>query len=120
MIPKKLVQIWWTGLKYAYDPKTDITFAWYGQAQNVPSSVSLSIVAGFRSSCAGDLEEGSLYLDHHLTRAFRRFCRELAYSFVTGGLVSAVPHGPGVPYLHNTHFAPTLGGLQLLIVQVFN
>jgi predicted porin len=107
---EKLVQIWWTGVKYAYDSKTDITFAWYGQAQNtfrVPSTCS--IAAGFRSSCAGDLEEGSLYLDHHFTKRFDGFAG-LAYSFVTGGLAVAIPHGPGVPYLHNSNFAPTLGG----------
>jgi predicted porin len=107
---EKLVQVWWTGVKYAYDPKTDITFAWYGQAQNnfrVPSTCS--VAAGFRSSCAGDLEEGSLYLDHHFTKRFDGFAG-LAYSFVTGGLAIAIPHGPGVPYLHNSNFAPTIGG----------
>jgi predicted porin len=107
---EKLVQIWWTGVKYAYDHKTDITFAWYGQSQNtfrVPSTCS--IAAGFRSSCAGDLEEGSLYADHHFTKRFDGFAG-LAYSFVTGGLAVAIPHGPGVRYLHNSNFAPTVGG----------
>jgi predicted porin len=107
---EKLVQVGWTGVKYAYDSKTDITFAWYGQAQNtfrVPSTCS--VAAGFRSSCAGDLEEGSLYLDHHFTKRFDAFTG-LAYSFVTGGLAIAIPHGPGVPYLHNNNFAPLLGG----------
>ena len=107
---EKLVQVWWTGVKYAYDRKTDITFAWYGQAQNtfrVPSTCS--VAAGFRSSCAGDLEEGSLYLDHHFAKRFDAFAG-LAYSFVTGGLAIAIPHGPGVPYLHNSNFAPLIGG----------
>jgi predicted porin len=107
---EKLVQVWWTGVKYAYDSKTDITFAWYGQSQNtfrVPSTCS--IAAGFRSSCSGVLEEGSLYLDHHFTKRFDTFAG-LAYSFVTGGLAIAIPHGPGVPYLHNSNFAPLLGG----------
>jgi predicted porin len=62
-----------------------------------------------RSSCAGDLEEGSLYMDHHFTKRFDGFAG-LAYSFVTGGLAVAIPHGPGVPYLHNSNFAPTVGG----------
>ncbi len=106
----KVVQIWWTGLKYAYDKKTDITFSWYGQVQNdfrVPSTCS--VAAGFRSSCAGTLDEGSLYLDHHFTRRFDGFAG-VAYSFVTGGLAIAIPHGPGVPYLHNSNWAPTIGG----------
>jgi predicted porin len=107
---EKLVQIWWTGLKYAYDSKTDITFSWYGQVQNdfrLPPTCSAA--AGFRSSCAGTLDEGSLYLDHHFTRRFDGFAG-LAYSFVTGGVAIAIPHGPGVPYLHNSNFAPTIGG----------
>jgi predicted porin len=107
---EKIVQIWWTGVKYAYDSKTDITVAWYGQVQDnfrIPSTCSVE--AGFRSSCAGTLNEGSLYLDHHFTKRFDAFAG-LAYSFVTGGLAIAIPHGPGVPYLHNNNFAPTIGG----------
>lgn len=106
----KIVQIWWTGVKYAYDRKTDITFAFYEQLQNDfrrPSTCS--VAAGFRSSCPGTLNEGSLYTDHHFTKRFDGFVG-LAYSFVTEGLAIAIPHGPGVPYLHNSNFAPTIGG----------
>jgi predicted porin len=107
---EKIVQIWWTGLKYAYDKKTDVTFAWYGQLQNdFRSPKTCSVAAGFRSSCAGSLDEGSLYTDHHFTKRFDGFAG-LAYSFVTGGVAIAIPHGPGVPYLHNSNFAPTVGG----------
>ena len=107
---EKIVRIWWTGVKYAYDSKTDITFAWYGQIQNdFRSPQTCSVAAGFRSSCAGTLDEGSLYVDHHFTRRFDAFAG-LAYSFVTGGVAIAIPHGPGVPYLHNSNFAPTIGG----------
>ena len=103
-------QIWWTGMKYAVGPKTDVTFAFYEQAQNdfrVPQTCSTA--AGFRASCAGTLNEGSLYMDHHFTKRFDGFAG-LAYSFVTGGLSIAIPHGPGVPYLHNSNWAPTIGG----------
>ncbi|MGD0131019.1 MAG: carboxypeptidase regulatory-like domain-containing protein [Bryobacteraceae bacterium] len=106
----KIVQIWWTGVKYAVAPKTEITFAWYEQLQNtfrIPSTCSTA--AGFRSSCSGSLGFGSLYLDHHFTPRFDGFAG-LAYSFVTGGLAIAIPHGPGVPYLHNSNYAPVIGG----------
>ena len=106
----KVVQIWWTGAKYAVDSKTDITLSWYHQRQNdfrVPSACSAT--AGFRSSCAGTLNELSLYTDHHFTKRFDGFIG-LAYSYVNGGLAIAIPHGPGVPYLHNSNFAPTVGG----------
>ena len=95
---EKLVKIWWTGVKYTYRSKTDFTFAWYQQRQNdfrVPPTCSAS--AGFRASCAGTLNEGSLYADHHFTKRFDGFAG-IAYSCVSGGLAIAIPHGPGVPY----------------------
>jgi predicted porin len=107
---EKNVQIWWTGVKYAFDSKTNITFAWYQQRQNdfrIPPACSPE--AGFRASCAGTLNETSLYADHHFTPRFDAFSG-LAYSYVTGGLAIAIPHGPGVPYFHNSNFAPLVGG----------
>src|SRR6202522_3050921 len=106
---EKILQIWWTGVKYAVDPKTDITFAWYEQLQNdfrVPQTCS--VAAGFRASCAGALNEGSLYTDHHFTKRLDGFVG-LAYSFVSGGLAIAIPHGPGVPYIAPSNVAPTIG-----------
>src|ERR1700732_4361517 len=107
---EKLVQIWWTGVKYAYNSKTDITLSWYQQRQNdfrVPPTCSPT--AGFRASCAGTLNEVSLYMDHHFTKRFDGFAG-IAYSYVGGGLAIAIPHGPGVPYKSNNNFAPTIGG----------
>jgi predicted porin len=107
---EKLVQIWWTGAKYAVDSKTDMTLAWYQQRQNdfrLPPTCSPE--AGFRASCAGNLNEGSLYVDHHFTKRFDGFAG-IAYSWVSGGLAIAIPHGPGVPYFSNNNCAPTVGG----------
>jgi predicted porin len=107
---EKLLNIWWTGVKYTYRSKTDFTFSWYQQRQNdfrVPQTCSAS--AGFRSSCAGNLNEGSVYADHHFTKRFDGFAG-IAYSYVSGGLAIAIPHGPGVPYYSNNNCAPTIGG----------
>jgi len=106
---EKLVNIWWTGVKYTYRSKTDFTLSWYQQRQNdfrVPPTCSPS--GGFRSSCAGTLNEGSLYVDHHFTKRFDGFAG-IAYSYVKGGLAIAIPHKPGVPYFYNNNFAPVLG-----------
>jgi len=106
---EKLVQVWWTGAKYTYNSKTDFTFAWYQQRQNdfrVPQTCSAA--AGFRASCAGSLNEGSFYIDHHFTKRFDSFAG-VAYSYVSGGLDIAIPHGPGVPYNSDNNFAPTVG-----------
>jgi len=105
---EKLVQIWWTGAKYTYG-KTDFTAAWYQQRQNdfrVPQTCS--VAAGFRASCAGTLNEGSFYVDHHFSKRFDSFAG-VAYSWVTGGLDIAIPHGPGVPYNSDNNFAPVVG-----------
>jgi hypothetical protein len=67
-----------------------------------------SPAAGFRASCAGALDEASLYGDYHFTLHFDAFAG-VAYSIVSGGLNIAIPHGPGVPYLHNNNTAPTVG-----------
>ena len=106
----KHVQIWWTGVKYTYRSKTDFTFSWYQQRQNdfrIPPTCSPA--AGFRASCAGTLDEVSLYADHHFTKRFDAFAG-IAYSYVSGGLAIAIPHGPGVPYNYPNNLAPTVGG----------
>ncbi len=110
----KLVNIWWSGVKYSYDPKDDITLSFYEQVQNDfrrnPSTCSTNPAIGnMRASCAGTLNEGSLYENHHFTKRFDGFAG-VAYSWVTGGLAIAIPHGPGVPYLHKSNWAPTIGG----------
>jgi predicted porin len=107
----KVVQVFWTGVKYAYDSKTDITLSYYHEIQNdfrVPRACSLAPGVGFRSSCAGTLDEVSLYADHHITKHFDVY-GGIAYSDVTGGLAIAIPHSPGVPYFHNNNTAPTVG-----------
>jgi predicted porin len=106
----KVVQVAWTGVKYAYDSKTDITMSYYREDQNdfrVPSTCSPA--AGYRSSCAGKLNEVSLYVDHHFTKRFDAYAG-IAYSDVSGGLAIAIPHKPGVRYYYDNNLAPTVGG----------
>ncbi len=106
---EKLVNIWWTGVKYTYRSKTDFTFSWYQQRQNTFRVPPTCVPGNFRASCAGTLNEGSLYVDHHFTKRFDGFAG-IAYSWVSGGLAIAIPHGPGVPYISNNNCAPTVGG----------
>jgi predicted porin len=105
---EKLLQIWWTGAKYTYRTKTDLTVAWYQQRQNDFRVPQTCTPTSFRSSCAGTLDEVSLYADHHFTKRLDGYVG-VAYSVVTGGLAIAIPHGPGVPYLYPTNVAPTVG-----------
>ena len=106
----KVVQVAWTGVKYAFDSKTAITLSYYREWQNdfrIPSTCSPA--AGFRSSCSGTLNEVSLYMDYHFTKRFDAYVG-IAYSDVSGGLAIAIPHGPGVPYYYDNNIAPTVGG----------
>jgi len=105
----KIVQVFWTGVKYAYDGKTDITLSYYHELQNdfrVPSTCVP--VTNFRASCAGTLDEVSAYVDYRFTKRFDVYAG-IAYSDVTGGLAIAIPHGPGVPYYYDNNIAPTVG-----------
>jgi predicted porin len=105
----KIVQVWWTGVKYAYDASTDITLSYYHEEQNDFRLPPACTPASFRSSCAGTLNEVSLYVDHHFTKRFDVYAG-IAYSNVSGGLAIAIPHGPGVPYFYDNNVAPTIGG----------
>lgn len=104
----KTVQIWWTGVKYAFDGKTDLTVAWYHQAQDTFRVPPTCVPGNMRSSCAGDLNEFSTYVDHHFTKRFDVFAG-ISYSDVSGGLAIAIPHRPGVSYYHTNNTAPVVG-----------
>jgi predicted porin len=105
----KIVNIWWTGAKYTYDSKTDFTVSYYNQLQNdFRRNPSTCTPTSFRSSCAGTLNELSFSADHHFTKRVDTYAG-IAWSEVSGGLAIAIPHGPGVPYYHNTNTAPVLG-----------
>jgi hypothetical protein len=53
----KIVQVAWTGVKYAYDIKTDITLSAYHQWQNDFRVPSACPPTSFRASCSGFLNE---------------------------------------------------------------
>ena len=105
----RITQVWWTGVRFAYDKKTEIALSYYHQQQNDFRVPPTCTPASLRSSCAGALNEVSLYIDHHFTKRFDVYAGA-AYSNVSGGLAIAIPHGPGVPYNYNNNFAPVIGG----------
>jgi predicted porin len=104
----KIVQVFWGGVRYAFDTRTDIILSYYRENQNNYRVPSTCTPTNMRSSCAGYLNEGSLYLDHHFTKRFDAYVG-VAYSDVSGGLAIAIPHAPGVPYYHDENVAPTIG-----------
>jgi predicted porin len=105
----KIVQVFWTGVRYSFDSKTDIILSYYREDQNTFRVPATCTPTNMRSSCGGYLNEGSLFVDHHFTKRFDVY-GGVAYSNVSGGLAIAIPHGPGVPYYHDDNVAPTIGG----------
>src|ERR1700734_3664999 len=75
----KLVQIAWTGVKYAFDSQTDITLSAYHQWQDDFRVPPACPPTSFRASCSGFLNEVSLYTDHHFTKRFDVYAG-IAYS----------------------------------------
>jgi len=78
---EKLVQIWWTGVKYTYRSKTDFTFAWYQQRQNdfrIPPPASPQLFPQF---LRGHPQRGiSVCGSIDFTKRFDRFYG-IAYSY---------------------------------------
>jgi len=105
----KIVQVWWTGVKYDLDSRTFMTLSYYHQEQNDFRLPATCAPGNMRSSCSGTLDEVSVYVDHRFTRRFDVYAG-IAYSDVSGGLAIAIPHGPGVPYNYDNNLAPTIGG----------
>ena len=76
----KLVQIWWTGAKYAYRQQNRHHFVLVSTAAERLSVFRRpACPKRFRSSCAGTLNEGSLYVDHHFTKRFDGFARNCVF-----------------------------------------
>jgi predicted porin len=105
----KIVQIFWTGLKYAVNSQFDVTLSYYQEIQgNFRVPPACGGTAGLVTACAGTLYEVSLYGDYRFTPRFDVYAGA-AFSEVSGGLGIAVPHAPGLPYFYRNNFAPTVG-----------
>jgi len=104
----KNVQVYWTGVRYSFDVQTDIVLSYYHQEQNTFRVPPTCVPGNMRSSCAGTLNEVSLFVDHFFTKRFDVYAG-IAYSNVSGGLAIAIPHKPGVPYFYNNNTAPVVG-----------
>ena len=97
----------WAGVKYAWDPKTDITVAYYheGQANFTSTAATAASCANARSTlrssaCGGDLNAVSAYVDYHFTKRFDVY-GGFMYSAVSGGFASG--------YIATDNFVPSAG-----------
>ncbi|WP_374544757.1 porin [Rhodoblastus sp.] len=115
----KVLQTFWTGLRYAYNDKTDIVGAYYHvnqnqfgtDAQNLTCSTAFSQNTK-AAQCAGTLDSGSAYVDYHFTKRFDVY-GGMQVSAVNGGLAGGTVSTSGkltaMGFNYYTNFAPVVG-----------
>ncbi len=97
----KIVQVYWTGVRYTVLPALDLTAAYYGYHQNAyGTGKKAGCTTAANSACSGSLEAFSFDADYHFNRHFD------AYG---GAMYSGVHDGVASGYLHTTNINPTIG-----------
>jgi len=103
----RILQTFWTGVKYAWDPKLDLTVAYYHTLQNQFTTVGANTTScsnayntARNSACSGTLDAVSLLADYHFTKRFDVYA---------GMMVSSVGGGLSSGYLYSTNWAPAAG-----------
>ena len=97
----KLVQVYWTGLRYAVIPNLELTAAYYGVHQ---SAYGAGTLAGCSTAahgvCSGSLETLSFDADYHFNVHFDAYL---------GAMYSGVHDGMANGYIYTTNINPTVG-----------
>jgi len=82
---EKVLQISWAGVKYSPNPRMDFSAAYYQYNQSSFNKNDCSNASS--SSCSGELHDGSVVADYHLTKRFDVYTG-LNHSRVTNGLAN--------------------------------
>jgi predicted porin len=97
----KILQVYWTGARYAFNEHLTAAIAYYGEKQNAyatgADSGCSSVVSG---KCSGNFSAASVSLDYHFTKRFDSYA---------GAMWSNVSHGLANGYLETTMIDPTIG-----------
>ncbi len=95
----RVLQTFWTGVRYAYNSKTDIIAAYYLVNQNQwgnaaqDATCSAATQNAKAAQCGGDLNAGSFYVDYHFTKRFDVY-GGMEVSAVNGGMAGgSLPAG---------------------------
>jgi predicted porin len=98
----KMVQVYWTGLRYAVIPKLELTAAYYGVHQNAyGSGTQAGCSSAAHSTCSGGLEAFSVDADYRFNLHFDAYVGAM-YSGVHDGMASGYP-------FYTTNINPTIG-----------
>jgi predicted porin len=97
----KLVQVYWTGVRYRVVPRLELTAAYYGVHQNAyGSGTQAGCSTAAYSVCSGSLEAFSLAADYRFNVHFDAY---------VGAMYSGVHDGMANGYLYTTNINPTVG-----------
>ena len=97
----KMVQVYWTGLRYAVIPKLELTAAYYGVHQNAyGSGTQVGCSSDAHSTCSGGLEAFSVDADYRFNLHFDAY---------VGAMYSGVHDGMANGYLATTNINPSIG-----------
>jgi predicted porin len=97
----KIVQVWWTGLRYMPVPRLELTAAYYGVHQDAwgtGKQAGCTTIA--YSTCSGSLEAFSFDADYRFNVHFDAY---------VGAMYSGVHDGMASGYLSTTNINPTIG-----------
>jgi len=98
----KIVQVYWTGVRYRVIPKLELTAAYYGVHQNAyGSGDQAGCSTSAHSVCSGSLEAFSFNADYRFNVHFDAYVGAM-YSGVHDGLANGYPYA-------TTNINPTIG-----------
>jgi predicted porin len=98
---EKIVQVYWTGVRYSVSSNLDLTAAYYGYHQSAYGTgkqAGCSTIA--HSTCSGGLDAFSFDADYRFTKHFDAYL---------GAMYSGVHDGAANGYLTTNNINPTIG-----------
>lgn len=88
----KILQVFWTGVKYAYNDKTDFSVGYYHEMQNSYGAIPCNFSANTKlvtnaATCSGTEDAVGVVGEYHFSRKFEAYAG-MMYSTVAGGMAN--------------------------------
>ncbi len=97
----KIVQVYWSGIRYAVIPRLELTGAYYGVHQSAyGTGTQAGCSTSVHSTCSGSLEAFSFDADYRFN---------VHFDVYLGAMYSGVHDGLASGYLYTTNINPTIG-----------
>jgi predicted porin len=97
----KMVQVYWTGVRYTVIPHLDLTVAYYGVHQDAyGTGTQAGCSTSAHSTCSGSLDAFSFDADYRFN---------VHFDVYLGAMYSGVHDGMASGYLNTTNINPTVG-----------